>query len=77
MLANCMLFCHMLFFFLSKNLRNTARVSNSLGLDQAQHFVGPDQDPTISLADKELIIYCLLYNLLWKSFKNVDKILLS
>ena len=31
---------------LSKNsFRNAIRVSNSLDLDQAQHFVGPDQGP--------------------------------
>ena len=27
------------------SFKNTIRVSNSLGLDQAQHFVGPDLGP--------------------------------
>ena len=33
------------FNFLKKSFRNTIRVSNSLNLDQAQHFAGPDLGP--------------------------------
>ena len=44
-----MLFCRLLIFFkvnFSKNsFRNTIRVSDSLDLDQARHFVGPDLGP--------------------------------
>ena len=44
-----MFFCRLLIFFkssFSKNsYKNTIRVSNSLGPDQAQHFVGPDLGP--------------------------------
>ena len=43
-----------MFFFLS---RNTIIVSNSLDPDQAQHYVGPDLDPSCLqvIAGKELI----------------------
>ena len=44
-----MLFCHLLIFskstFSKNSFRNTIRVSNSLDLDQAQHFVKPDLGP--------------------------------
>ena len=42
------------FFFLS---RNTIIASNSLDLNQAQHYVGPDLDPSSLqvMAGKELI----------------------
>ena len=37
----------LLFFFITIfSLENTIRVSNSLDLDQAQHFVGPDLGPS-------------------------------
>ena len=44
-----MLFCCLLIFsesaFLKNSFKNTIRVSNSLDLDQARHFVGPDLGP--------------------------------
>ena len=45
-----MLFCRLLMFFsksmfFQKRIRNTIRMSNSLALDQAQHFVVPDLGP--------------------------------
>ena len=45
-----MLICHLWIFLLNqlfqnKSFRNTIRVSNSLDLDQAQHFGGPDLGP--------------------------------
>ena len=53
--SRCMLgnlswfFCRLLFFSKSSfgkiSFRNTTRISNSLDLDQARHFVGPDLDP--------------------------------
>ena len=42
-------FCSLLIFFFSERFfqdnRNTNRGSNSLDLDQARHFVGPDLGP--------------------------------
>ena len=32
--------------FLKNSFRNTIRVSNTLDLDQARHFVGPDVGPS-------------------------------
>ena len=44
-----MFFCRMVIFskstFSKNSFRNTIRVSNSLDLDQAKHFVAPDEGP--------------------------------
>ena len=45
-------------FFLKNSFRNTIKVSNSMDLDQARHFVGPDLYPNClqRLSDGGLVV---------------------